>query len=179
MNVLLLFSIFVAAVAPSGLQITPLTVQGEPFPSVFNEAEDSARIVGIFSPTCGHCLQACSDFQQILERYPEASIQAYILWAPYSDLDNVGQAKRAAEGYLPDSRVRHFWDIWKFGSRSYSEILRIVPGDAWGVFLFYKLGERWEGKAPKPTFWMQNRSLRVGTPFSEKGFESKLKKWLE
>ncbi|UCF35615.1 MAG: hypothetical protein JSU96_12335 [Acidobacteriota bacterium] len=178
MKNLLLLSVLLATAVPGDRPVTPLTVQGESFVQRFNQAEEVPRVVGIFSPTCGHCLQACSDFEEILERYPEAQIESFILWAPYSELDNVGQAKRAAEGYVPDSRVQHFWDVWKFGSRSYSERLRIVPEDTWGVFLFYAPGVKWEEEAPKPTFWMQNRSLRVGTPFSKKGFEAKLKKWL-
>lgn len=159
-------------------QVTPLSFGAEAFLQSFNTASGRPRLVGVFSPTCAHCLQTCADVQEMLERYPEASLEVFILWAPLEPGDNLGLAAVAAATYLPDRRVRHFWDLWKFASRSYSNPFRIPQADAWGLLVFYGGDARWEQEPPTPEFWMQSRRLRVGTAYSKRLLERKLRPWL-
>jgi hypothetical protein len=165
-------------ILPAGYgQVRPLSFGAETFLEEFNRDNGRARLVGVFSPTCAHCLQTCADVQDILERHPEAKIDVFFLWAPLQVGDNIGEATKAA-AYLPDPRVAHFWDIWKFTSRAYSPQFRILVEDAWGLLVLYPPGTRWEGEPPAPEFWMQSRQLRVGTPYSKRSFERRLQRWL-
>ena len=83
-----------------------------------------------------------------------------------------------ATAYLSDHRVTDFWDLWKFSSRVYSEQMQIPITDAWDMYVFYAPGITWQDHAPKPTFWMQNRDLDHGTPFSKEAMEKALQPWL-
>ncbi|UCF36996.1 MAG: hypothetical protein JSU96_19705 [Acidobacteriota bacterium] len=84
-----------------------------------------------------------------------------------------------ASAYLRDPRVRHFWDLWKFGSRTFSKQLGIPELDAWDMFTFYKPHLTWGGSMPDPTFWMQNRGLKFGQPYSKDALEAQMKDWLQ
>lgn len=100
-----------------------------------------------------------------------------MLWAPYLKSDNSVTAQRATT-YLSDNRVTDFWDLWRFGSRIYSEEFQIPTLEAWDMVVFYEPGITWQGEHPKPTFWMQNRNLDHGTPFSKEALEDALQPWL-
>ncbi len=159
-------------------RVIPLSFGAEAFVQNFNAGSGRPRLVGVFSPSCAHCLQTCADLQDILQRHPSAPLEVYLMWAPLQAGDNLGLAAAAAADYLPDSRVRHYWDLWKFASRSYSGPLRIPAADAWGLLVFYDPGARWEREPPAPQFWMQSRRLRVGTAYSKRLLERKLGPWL-
>lgn len=83
-----------------------------------------------------------------------------------------------ATRYVPDMRVRHFWDLWKFGSRTYSQQLKVPADQAWDMFVFYKPHIVWTEFPPEPTFWMQARHLDVGQPYSQDDLEKALVPWL-
>jgi hypothetical protein len=119
-----------------------------------------------------------SEVQEILNRYPEAKIDVLVLWAPLLRNDTRQTAQRAA-AYLQDQRVQHYWDLWRFASRVYSEQLGLPIKDAWDLFAFYKPHLTWRSSAPTPTFWMQNRNLEIGTPYSKDELEKNLKVWIE
>jgi hypothetical protein len=171
-NALLLLWMFQNTVS-----VTPLSFEATPFRSAFNEQKGLPRLIGVFSPTCAHCLQTCSEIQAILEEHSDAEIQVYLLWSPFETGDNLGQVFRAAGAYLYDPRVKHYWDIWRYGARSLSPVLRVPVEQAWDMVVFYEPGKVWEDGPPDPDFWMQNRNLLVGTPYSRKGLERKLRKW--
>lgn len=80
---------------------------------------------------------------------------------------------------MPDARVEHFWDLWKFGTRVYSQQLHLPENDAWDMFAFYSPDVIWRDSIPVPTFWMQNRALKVGDPYSKESLEQRLKPWLQ
>jgi hypothetical protein len=162
----------------SNLEVTPLTFDAKLFKDAFNIESDKPRIVGVFSPTCGHCLQACSELQEILERHPDARVQVFILWTPFMANDNRTLAQRAS-AYIADNRVRHFWDLWRFGSRTYAQQLKLPPLDAWDMYALYKPHLIWRDSIPLPTVWMQNRNLDIGTPYKQEALENELKKWLD
>jgi hypothetical protein len=162
----------------TSVDVATLTFDAKDFKEAFNASADRPRLVGVFSPTCGHCLQACSELQEILNRKPGARIKVFLLWAPFMQRDTLSLAKRAT-GYLPDSRVQHFWDLWRFASKSYEKQLKVPRGHAWDMFVFYKPHLVWQDSMPEPTFWLQNRSLEVGIPYSAEDLEEGLMEWID
>jgi thiol-disulfide isomerase/thioredoxin len=159
-------------------EMPTLSFEGKAFVEAFNAASDRGRIVVVISPTCGHCLQLASQVNEVLQQYPEARLQVFVLWSPFMRTDNRMVALRAA-GYLNDPRVQHFWDLWRFGSRIYTEQLKVPPMEAWDMLVFYKPHLQWRERPPEPTFWMQNRGLDVGQPYSKEALLSELKAWIE
>ena len=154
--------------------VTPLSFQVKEFKESFNSQQQRPRLVGVFSPTCAHCLQTCSELQEILDRNPDLDLAVFILWGPYMfNRDNQRLAQRATP-YLPDTRVQHFWDVWRFAGRTYSDQLEIPEEHAWDMFVFYGPNLKWEEKAPEPTFWMQNRNLEKGDPYDQEALEEKI-----
>jgi len=147
-------------------QVTILTPDGRSFVEGFNEKKEKPRVIGIFSPTCQVCLRSCAEFQQILKRYPDADISVSVIWAPYSEADTEKIAVRTAH-YLPDRRVTHYWDLWRFVSRSYSPMVRTLEERTWGMFFFYQPGAEWGDTPPEPWEWLQVKRLAVGTEYSK------------
>jgi hypothetical protein len=159
------------------VEITTLSFDAKEFKAAFNASAEKPRLVGVFSPTCGHCLQACSDLQEILDRKPDANLKVFLMWSPFMQRDTLALARRAM-GYLPDQRVDHFWDLWKFASRGYEEQLEIPKGHAWDMYVFYKPHLVWKDAIPEPSFWLQNRGLEVGKPYSQEDLEAGLEEWI-
>lgn len=98
------------------------------------------------------------------------------LWAPYLRSDNQQTAKQATT-YLPNNRVEHFWDLWRFGTRVYAEQLNYPETEAWDLFVGYGPGITWESTPPKPSFFFQHRDLDHGEPYSKEALEQALNKW--
>ena len=158
--------------------ITTLSFDAKEFKEAFNSSAEMPRLVGVFSPTCGHCLQACSELQEILDEHPDAKLKVFLTWAPFMQRDTLSLARRAT-GYLPDQRVHHFWDLWKFSSRGYEQQLSVPKGHAWDMYVFYKPHLVWRDSMPEPSFWLQNRGLDVGKPYSREDLEAGLEEWIK
>ncbi len=101
-----------------------------------------------------------------------------MLWSPFMRGDTQSTAHRASV-YLSDKRVNHFWDLWKFGSRTYAKQLKIPENQAWDIFVFYKPYITWGDSPPEPTFFMQARNLDVGEHYTQDDLEARLRTWLE
>jgi hypothetical protein len=162
----------------ANVEIATLSFDARDFKTAFNASEGQPRLVGVFSPSCGHCLQACSELQEILSQRPEARLKVFLLWAPFMQRDTLILAQRAT-GYLPDSRVEHFWDLWKYAARTYEEQLKVPKGQAWDMFVFYKPHLVWQESIPEPTFWLQNRGLDVGTAYTQENLQAGLEEWID
>jgi hypothetical protein len=91
--------------------------------------------------------------------------------------DNRMTAENAIR-YLPDSRAQHFWDLWKFGSRNYSNQLGCPPEEAWDLFVLYKPHLAWRDSAPLPTLIMRARRISAGVPYSKDALETEIEKWI-
>ncbi|MFH1964441.1 MAG: hypothetical protein ABIJ42_02765 [Acidobacteriota bacterium] len=159
-------------------ELPEVSLEGDPFLKEFNEASDSLRLIGIFSPTCGHCLSACADLRQFLEEHPSADIQVFLLWSPFMGFDTKVTVRRSMR-YLTDSRVTHLWDVWRFGSRSLAMLLDIPLLEAWDLYAAFAPGIKWEGESPQPAFWLQSRELKKGIPYTPAELEAQLEKWLD
>lgn len=155
-----------------------VTLEGSPFLEEFNQASGSIRIVGIFSPTCGHCLGACADLQQYLEEHPEADIRVFLLWSPFMGFDTEVTARRSTR-YLSDSRVTHFWDVWRFGSRGFAMLFDIPLLEAWDMYVIYTGDSEWNEMPPPARLWLQGRELKKGIPYTPAELEAQLDSLLE
>lgn len=99
------------------------------------------------------------------------------MWVPFMQRDSQSTAQRASV-YMTDRRFEHFWDLWRYSSRTLSQQLNIPIGDAWDMFAFYEPRLAWDSGLPEPTMWMQNRNLKIGTPYDQAALEEELKAWL-
>lgn len=156
--------------------VKTLSFNAEDFRAAFNASTGKVRLVGIYSPTCAHCLQACSQIEEILKAHPDLRVKVFILWTPFMRTDNINTARRAT-GYLADHRVEHFWDLWRYTSRCYVDQLKIPEIHAWDMVVGYKPLLVWKDQPPDPTFWLQNRGLDTGVPFSKEKLQEELLKW--
>jgi len=159
------------------LELAQIPFDGAAFRDAFNNASDQSRLVLVISPTCPNCLQKAADVEDILRRHPEARIRVFVLWAPYMRTDNVSQAQRASQ-YLTDRRARHFWDLWRFGTRAYSEQFSVPPPYAWNLMTFYKPHLVWRDSPPPPTFWL-HALADYGPVYTKGALELELRPWVE
>jgi hypothetical protein len=79
---------------------------------------------------------------------------------------------------MPDKRCQHFWDLWRFGSRTFSSQLGLPLEETWDMVVVYRPNLTWRSPLPMPTAWLQNRALEFGTPYSLEALEAELKRWL-
>lgn len=174
LTILLFFSVNIQAQT----KLPEISLEGSPFLEEFNEARNSVRIIGIFGPTCGHCLSLCSDLQQFLEEHPRADIKVFLLWAPFMGFDTEVTARRSSR-YLPDHRVIHLWDVWRFGSRHFAQLFDIPLLEAWDMYVIYPPETLWEEETPEPECWLQARELNRGIPYTPRELAIQLEKILK
>lgn len=153
-----------------------LSFDAAEFREAFNAAREQPRLVIVISPSCGHCLRLAYEVNQLVSKHPDSTIKVFVLWAPFMATDNQLGAQRAT-AYINDAHVVHFWDLWRFVSRAYTKQLKVPELDAWDMLAFYEPHLQWKDEPPTPTFWMQDRMLKIGTPFSPEALESSLEPW--
>ncbi len=122
-------------------------------------------------------MKAVVELQQILEKHPDGKIKVMLLWGPLMQTDTSSITRRMMQ-YIRDERVDNYWDLWRWGYRTYTENLKIPEFEAWDLFIFYEAGKKWEGTPPVPTFWMENRTVEYGPPYSKEAMEAELLKWI-
>ena len=154
--------------------ITPLSFDGREFKNAFNATSDRPRLVMVFSPTCPHCLKGASEAREVLERMPEAKLKVLTLWSPILRRDSKGAAERAT-AYLSDPRTEHFWDLWTFGVRTYTQQFQYPQNKkAWDIFILYDADLTWGEKPPETAILMQHRDVEIGTKYNQKLLEKEL-----
>ena len=101
-----------------------------------------------------------------------------MLWSPILQNDSRTAAENAS-AFLPDTRARHYWDLWSFASRAYTQQFQFPKNRvAWEIFVVYKPGIVWKGKPPEPTLWLQALDLDIGTKYTPRLLEIELEKWI-
>ena len=91
----------------------------------------------------------------ILTGHPEADISLSIVWIPMLEGDTEAAARQAAEQFLPDPRVRHFYDPDRRAGKAIAQSLGGGEGEvAWDIYLFYERGDEWDRVPPLPIDWM-------------------------
>ncbi|MFZ0426806.1 MAG: hypothetical protein WAO20_01730 [Acidobacteriota bacterium] len=103
-------------------------------------------------------------------------MRVFVLWTPWMPTDTHSAASQATR-FISDPRVVDFWDLWKWGSRTYSVEFGVPENQSWDMFIFYKPHIVWRDKPPEPTFWMQARGLDVGQAYSQEALEQALQIW--
>lgn len=84
----------------------------------------------------------------------------------------------AAAAYLPDPRAKHFWDLWSFAVKLYTQQFRYPAGEtAWDIFVLYRPNLRWENIPPEPTILLQHRNLDIGFKYSQDRLEQEFVRW--
>ena len=156
----------------------PISFDGKELISAFNASSDRLRVVMVFSPTCGMCLQAASDARRILAKHPEAKLKALVVWTLIRRADSKKAAENAS-GYLPDARAQHFWDLWKYSGKLYAKQLRFPKKvQAWDIFVMYRPNVLWKETPPRPTTWMQNLHIDHGTKYTPELLEKEIMRWI-
>lgn len=93
--------------------------------------------------------------KSVIDLFPNADISVSIVWINILADDNEERAKESAGIFIPDPRIRHFYDPDK---RSGIEIAQSLGGKkgavAWDIYLFYKSGYEWLKNPPRPTNWV-------------------------
>lgn len=105
---------------------------------------------------------------------PNANIKLLVAWTPLLPHDNKAAAQRAT-AYLSDARVHHFWDLWAYANKHYAKQFGIPDQEAWDLLAVYKSYLSWGDSLPDPTFWMQRRGLKTGTPYDKDQLEQQLR----
>jgi len=170
--------LFAAAEFLNGQDLRQLSFTASEFIDDFNAASDTNRLVMVTSPTCPHCLRAIVELEQILAKHPDGKLQVMLLWGPLMQTDTSAVTRRSMQ-YIRDKRVSHYWDLWRWGYRTYMKNLNIPEFEAWDLFIFYEAGKKWGENPPDPTFWMENRTVEYGPPYSKEAMETELLKWIK
>ena len=66
----------------------------------------------------------------ILEGFPDTDLSVSIVWIDILEHDSEVVARRAMEGFRPDSRVRHFYDPERRVGRAIAQSLGAEAGQA-------------------------------------------------
>lgn len=160
-----------------GQDLKKLSFTASEFIDDFNDSADTNRLVMVTSPTCPHCMKAVVELEQILKDHPDGDLKVMLLWGPLMQTDTSAVTRRSMQ-YIRDERVAHYWDLWRWGYRTYMEDLDIPEFEAWDLFVFYEAGKTWGDSPPEPTFWMENRTVDYGPPYSREAMEKALLEWI-
>jgi hypothetical protein len=93
--------------------------------------------------------------RSIIQAYPDADISIVIVWIDMLENDYEATARRAAAGFAPDGRVRHFHDPRRMAGRAIAAGLGATEGQvAWDIYLFYGPDSQWTEDPPAPAHWV-------------------------
>jgi hypothetical protein len=102
--------------------------------------------------------------RDVLDRITDASLRAYVAWAPILPEDSE-DAARDARALVPDPRASHFWDAQRSLSPLFARLLGLPDGvPAWDVYLAYARHVRWSDAPPAPEFWHHQLGESVEAP---------------
>ncbi len=127
----------------------------------FNQAADAVRLLAVVSPTCPLCLAGYAALRSLLDCFPAAPLQAFVVWIPMLPEDD---AEAAAEAAVPEDprRLLQGWDAGRRIGNLFEQSLALTR-TAWDVYLVYAPGVVWEGDLPPaPSFWMHQLDLDSG-----------------
>ena len=172
----------------SAPQVTVLKESFEALKREFNGGIAKARLLALFSPTCGGCIYGAKALQHEAQKPPQAgdSVEVLIVWVAMLESDNEGEARKSARQFdFPGAR--HFYDGRKeIGARLMAEqfpnairdALEILPRDhelremlearkdlppekmpLWDAVLVFPPGVKWNERSPTPFWWTKQTSF--------------------
>lgn len=95
----------------------------------------------------------------VLDQITDQDVRVYAVWVPILPSDVKITVPRATNR-LPDERVTHFWDGGGELVTAYSRILELGDTPAWDVYFVFDRNAEWNGKPPKPDYWMDKLGIR-------------------
>lgn len=98
--------------------------------------------------------------EAILNCYPDAPIDVFIVWIRMLESDNQAAAERAAR-IFDDRRATQFYDGHQRVGSALADGL-INEGLAWDIYLLYRPGARWNAGPPKPAYWSHQLGTKGG-----------------
>ena len=188
-SVVLLACMLGAGCASNGRapRVTILDDALAPLKQQFNADTSRARVLALFSPTCGGCLYGAQALQHEARANPKlgGNVQLLVVWMPMLETDNEREAQKSARRFdFPGAR--HFYDgERRIGSNLMKEqfpnairdALEILPGNhpqremlearkdlppekmpMWDALLVFPPGTRWEQRIPAPVWWTKQTS---------------------
>lgn len=107
--------------------------------------------------------------EQILDRYPRAELQVYVVWLPVLAQDT----RFEVADLVVDARARHFWDDDQLVSDELSRAFDYGGGVVWDVYFLFGPAATWGDRPPNP--------LAAGAPVVSEiaGLESALQPYLD
>ena len=121
----------------------------------FNGDSGSFRLVVLMSPTCPACVGGAGWIEEyVMRRNPELGLRVYAVWYSMLGSDSP-EAFPAAQEFLSDSRVTHYWDEPKDVGRWY---LDVVPTGykgriQWDAFYLYSDDSVWDDEPTDLLAW--------------------------
>ncbi|MFL6335031.1 MAG: hypothetical protein ACJ754_17100 [Pyrinomonadaceae bacterium] len=95
----------------------------------------------------------------MLNKINDPNVRAYVVWVPMLEMDEAAAVAEATK-FLPDRRVRHFWDAKGTLKEAYASVLQLGEGQtAWDVYFAYGRDAEWKAeRPPDPAYWMHQLS---------------------
>ena len=131
------------------------------FKDRFNQANETVRLLTIFSPTCLLCQYGQGVIRELYENFDTKMLDGFSIWLPVMNGDNSASAEVQAAKF-PVDRVEHIWDPGEMFGELFAKTLNL-RGIAWDLYLLYASGVTWNsGMPPEPTFWMHQLPTKTG-----------------
>lgn len=91
--------------------------------------------------------------QTVLEAYPQATLNVFVVWVPMLATDGIDAAEEVA-GLISDVRAVHFFDSTRRIGGAIAASVGGVDAVAWDTYLCYRPGPTWVEAPPPPDRWM-------------------------
>jgi hypothetical protein len=89
----------------------------------------------------------------VFNRFPDADINASIVWIPILDNDSLEAAIPSIK-FLSDKRIQHYYDQNQIVGKKIAHSVGWAGNIAWDIYLFYQPYAEWSDMPPSPSCWM-------------------------
>lgn len=117
----------------------------QPLRNDFEAESGHVRIVALFTPSCGHCIDAADAISTYLvTRIDSEDLDIFFVWASVAAPDVTPRMARLAERYA-DPRIRNYWDDSGRIARAFARSLDLDPGrSVWNIIYLYDRDDTWD-----------------------------------
>ena len=111
----------------------------------FNADQGHPRMIALLSPTCPGCIKSAELFRtEILEKYKDADLKAYVVWLPMLPAD---ARERWDPAIIHDKRATHFWNQQRSIGTWFAEKVQTcepLGPVAWDVVYLFDATAKWD-----------------------------------